>query len=439
MYGDRSSAPESAEQRPDSSTIPVHTFLVSPEQHRDKGKKRASDRSSCAMHPEQVLDTRTLPALMTPVEFTSPDGGRVGGSHSLETLYRSAAQPISPERPTPDIAIRSAQNFTPSTAPSSEAYNNTLKMNQSNESRPHPLSQQPKSLKRQRSPSPAPPRVPVPPGHPLSEPISQRDVSIKFIDRIKRNTASEPRYAPQDGRSEITDTLVALKPSKATHVPPRAATSMTTAPRQQNTLNVPCDEKDEPTHQPATYTRDFRQGAYTQQYHPKGKMPGYRQRAPLTHIHDSASSSSDFTQKTREHSHHRNTLPPMKTQFERRPNSSAPAGHDRWRWQRQYQRGKNRDDTRKNNCDEDWDTYEPHIMENRCFEDDPDGDGQRLVHGIYHIGPPLKPLDPPPTESIAQKQQLSVLRKQEAEEYPVADTYQEPLVKKDSNTSYSPC
>lgn len=50
------------------------------------------------------------------------------------------------------------------------------------------------------------------------------------------------------------------------------------------------------------------------------------------------------------------------------------------------------------------------------------------------MGPPLKPLDPPTTESIALKQQLYVLRKQEAEEYPVADTYQVPLVTQDSNT-----
>ncbi len=75
-------------------------------------------------------------------------------------------------------------------------------------------------------------------------------------------------------------------------------------------------------------------------------------------------------------------------------------------------------------------------MENRRYEDDPDGDEPRLVHGTSHMGPPLKPFDDPLAESIAQKQQLIVLRKQEAEEYPVADTYQEPLVTNNSNTSF---
>ena len=423
MYGDRSSAPELPEQRPDSLTIPAHTFLVSPEQHRGKGKKRASDRSSCAMHSEQVLDTRALPALRTLIEFTPPDGGRVGGSPSLETLYRPAAQPVSLERTSLDIATRRAQNSTPSTALFSEADNNTYEVDQLDESRPHPLLQRPKSLKRRRSPSPAPPRAPVPVGHPLSAPISQHDVSIESIDRTKRYATSEPRYAPQNERSERANTLVSLKPSKATHVLPRAATGVTTAPRQQNTLSVPHDQRAEPTYQPASSTRVFRQEAYIQQHHPEGKVPAYHQRAPLAHTHDSASSSSNSTQKTREHWHHQNTLPPMKTHFERRLNSSAHAGHDRWRWQRQYHWGKSHNDTRESNCDKNGDTYEPHIMENRCFEDDPDGGGQRLVHGTNHLGPPLKPLDDPLTESIAQKQQLSVLRNQEAEDYPVADTY----------------
>ena len=62
-------------------------------------------------------------------------------------------------------------------------------------------------------------------------------------------------------------------------------------------------------------------------------------------------------------------------------------------------------------------------MENRHLEDDPDGGEKIPVHGTSHMGPPLKPLDPPATEIIAQKQQLYMLRKQEAEEYPVADTY----------------
>ena len=62
-------------------------------------------------------------------------------------------------------------------------------------------------------------------------------------------------------------------------------------------------------------------------------------------------------------------------------------------------------------------------MENRNLEVDPDGGEPIPMHWTSHMGPPLKPLDPPPTEIIAQKQQLYVLRKQEAEEYPVADIY----------------
>ena len=268
------------------------------------------------MHPEQVLDTRALPARMTLTAFTPPDGRRVGGSPSLETLYGSAAEPISSERTTLDVAIRSAQNSTPSTAPFPEAHNDAPRINQSEESRPHPLPQQ-----------------------------------------------------------------------------------------------------------PASYTRVFQQGAYMQQDHPEGKMSAYRQLAPLAHTHESAN-SGDPTQTIYEHWHHGNTLPPITTQFERGQNSSTPTGYDRWRWQRQYHRGRIHDNTREHKCDKNCDTYESHIMENRHFEDDPDGDGRRLVHGTSHMGPPLKPLDPPPTESIAQKQQLNVLRKQEAEEYPVADTYQ---------------
>ena len=286
---------------------------------------------------------------MTPNEFTPPNDGRVGGSPSLETLYRSTTQPVPLERTTLDAATRRGPNTTPSTAPFPEAHNDPPRLRQSDESRPHPLPQQ---------------------------------FNL-----------------------------------------PRAATGVTTAPRQQNTVNVLCDHRGEPTHQPASYTRIFRQGAYVQQDYPEGKMPGYRRLAPLAHTHDSAS-SGDSTQTTYEHSHHPYTLPPIKTQFERRQNSSTPTGYDRWRWQRQYHRGRIHDNTREHNCDKNCDTYESHIMENRRLEDDPEGDRRRLVHGTSHMGPPLKPLDPPPTESIAQKQQLYVLRRQEAEEYPVVDTYQ---------------
>lgn len=267
------------------------------------------------MHPEQVLDTRALPARTTLMASTPRAGGRVGGSPSLETLYGSAAEPISSERTTFDVAIRRAQTSTPG-----------------------------------------------------------------------------------------------------------PATGATSAPRQQNTLNVLCDQRGGPTHQPASNTQDFRQGAYIQQDHPGDRMPGYRQLAPLAHTHNSAS-SGDPTQTTYEHWHHGNTLPPIKTQLERRQNSSTPTGHDRWRGQRQYHRSKILNDTREHFCDKDCDTYESHIMENRHLEDDPDGGEKIPVHGTSHMGPPLKPLDPPATEIIAQKQQLYMLRKQEAEEYPVADTY----------------
>lgn len=386
------------------------------------------------MHLEKVLNTKTLPARVTLNEFTPSDGGRVGGSPSLGTLHGSAAQPISSHRTALDVATHSARKSTPSIAPCPEAHNNTPEFYQSIEPRSHLPPQQPKSLKRQRSLSPAPPGIAVLPGHPLSEPIFERSESGESIDRTKKYARLEPRYALRDERSEGADNFVALKPSEATHVPLRAATGVTSAPRQQNALDILCDQRGETTHQPASYPNDFRQGAYVQQDRPEDKVPEYPQQSSLAHTHDSDSSSRDSTQATRGHWNHPNTLPPIKTLFERRQNFSTPIGYDRWRWQRQYHHGRNYDNAREHSSVNDYGTYEPHIMENRRFVYEPDGGGRTLVHGTSPMGPPLKPLDPPTTESIALKQQLYVLRKQEAEEYPVADTYQVPLVTQDSNT-----
>ena len=72
-------------------------------------------------------------------------------------------------------------------------------------------------------------------------------------------------------------------------------------------------------------------------------------------------------------------------------------------------------------------------MESRRFIYEWNGEGT-LVHETSPMGPPLKPFDPPIIESIALRQQLYVLRKQEADAYPVADAYQVPLGTKDSNT-----
>ena len=167
-------------------------------------------------------------------------------------------------------------------------------------------------------------------------------------------------------------------------------------------------------------------------------MPGFRLPAPLAHTHNSAG-SVDPTQPIHEHWHHGNTLPPIETHFEQRENSSIPTGHDRWRGQRQYHRGRLDDNTSEHSCDKNCDTYESHINENRHLEPDPDGGKPIPVHGTSHIGPPLKPLDPPAAELIAQHQQLYLLRQQEAAEYPVAYTYLESLVTKDNNISFSSC
>ena len=386
------------------------------------------------MHLAQLLNTKALPARGSLNEFTPPDGGRVGGSPSLGTLYGSAAQPISSQRTTLDVATHSAQNSTPSTAPFSEAHNYTLAFNQSIESRSHPLPQQPKSLKRQRSLSPAPPGIPVLPGHTPSEPISQGGGSTESIDRTKKYAKLDSRYAPRDERSETADNLMALKRSEARHVPLRAATGVTSAPRQQNILNALCDQRGEKVQQPASYPRDFRQGAYIQQDRTEDKTPGFSQPSPLAHTHDSASSNSrDSIQATGGHWDHPNTLPPITTLFELRQSSSTPIGYDPWRWQRQYHHGRNHDNTREHSPVKYYGTYEPHIMENRRFVYEPDGEPTQ-VHGAPHMGPPLKPFDPPTTESIALLQQLYVLRKQEAEEYPVADTYQVPLVTNENTT-----
>ena len=383
------------------------------------------------MHLDQVLNPNALPARVSQNEFTPPHSGRIGGSPSLETLYGSVAQPSSSQRTSLDVATRSAQSSRSNTAPFSEAHNHTPRFNQSIESRSHPLPQQPKSLKRQRSLSPAPPGIPVLPGHRPSEPISQGGVSTESIDRTKRYAKLDSRYAPRDERSETDDNLMALKRSEARHVPLRAATGVTSAPRQQNTLNALCDQRGETVQQPASYPRDFRQGAYIQQDRTEDKIPGFSQQSPLAHTHDSASSSSrDTIQATGGHWDHPNTLPPIRTRFELRQNSSTPIRYDRWRWQRQYHHGRNHDNTREQNY---YGTYEPHIMENRRFVYEPDGE-RTLVHETSPTGPPLKPFDPPTTESIALSQQLYVLRKQEAEEYPVADTYQVPLVTNGNTT-----
>ena len=372
-------------------------------------------------------------------KITPPDGGRVGGSPSLGTLYGSAAQPSSSQRTPLDVASRSAQNSATSTSPFSETHNNYHGFNQSIESQSHPLPQQPKSLKRQRSLSPAPPGIPVLPRHPLSEPTSQRGVSTESIDRTKRYAKLEPRYAPRDERSERADNPVALKLSEVKIAPIRVATSVTNAPRQQDTLEVLCDQRGETIHQPASSPKDFRQGAYIQQDRLEDKIPEFPQQRPLAHTLDSDSSSKDSTQATRGHWDHPNTLPPIKTLFEWRQNFSTPIRYDRWRWQRQYHHSRNQDITHEHSSVNDYGTYEPHIMESRRFVYGPDGGGRTLVHGPFSMGPPLKPLDSPTTGSIALKQQLYVLRKQEAEEYPVADTYQMPLVTKGSNTSMQSC
>ena len=375
------------------------------------------------MHLDQLLNTKALPARGTLNEFTPPDGGWVGSLPSLGTLYGSAAQTSSSQRTTHDVAARSAQNSAPSTAPFSEAHNYTPGSNQSIESRTHPLPQQAKSLKRRRSLSPAPPEIPVLPGHPLGEPISQRCVSTESSIRTNRYARLEPRSAPRDERSETAENLVALKRSEARHVPLRAATGVTSAPRQQNTLNALCDHRGETVQQPASYPRDFLQGAYIQQDRPEDKIPGFSQQSPLTHTHDAASSSRDLTQATDGHRDHPNTLSPIKTLFEVRQSFSTPIGYDPWRWQRQYHHGRNHDNTREHSSVNYYGTYEPHIMENRRCVYEPDSGQPILVHGTSPMGPPLKPFDPPITESLALSQQLYVLRKQEAEEYPVADIY----------------
>ena len=205
------------------------------------------------------------------------------------------------------------------------------------------------------------------------------------------------------------------------------ATGATTPPRQQTTLNVHRDQRGGPTHQPAFNTRDFPQGAYIQQDHAEGMMPEVRLPAPLAHTHNSAG-SVDPTQPVYEHWHHGNTLPPIRTLFEHRERSSTPPGHDRWRgptghdrWrgQRQYHRGRLDDNTSEHSCDKNCDTYESHIWENRHLVVDLDSGKKIPVHGTSHIGPPLKPLDPPAAELVAQHQQLYLLRQEEAGEYPV--------------------
>ena len=366
------------------------------------------------MHLEQLLNTKELPARLTLDESTPPVGGQVGGSPSLGTPYGSTAQPISSQRTALDVATHSAQNSTPSIAPFLEAHNNTHGFNQSIESRSHPLPQQPKSLKRRRSLSLAPPGIPVLPAlpaHPPREPIFQGGVSRESIDRTKRYPELKPRYAPRDERSETADNVVALKRSEARHVPLRAATGVTSAPRQQDTLDVLRDQRSETIHQLASYPGDFRQGAYIQQNHPGDNMPGYPQQSPLAHAHDSTNSIRDSAQATDGHWDHRNTLPPIRTLFEWRQTFSTPIGYDPWRRQRQY-----------HHHDKSYGTYVPHIMENRRYVYEADGGEPTLVHGTSPTGPPLKPFDPPTTERIALNQQLYVLRKQE-EEYPIADTY----------------
>ena len=255
-----------------------------------------------------MLDTRVLPAFTTLIASIPPAGEQVGGSPSLEIPYGSAAEPFLSERTTLDVAMRSVQTSTPSTA-----------------------------------------------------------------------------------------------------------TGVIIAPMQQNTLNVLHDQRGEPSHRPASNTRDFRQGAYMQQDHEEGRLPGFLQLPPLAHIYDSAG-RGDLTQTTYEHWHQGNTLPPIMTQFEQRQNSPIPLGHDRWRGQRQYLTG-------QYHTGRILDTYESHIMENRHTVPDPDGGRPIPVHGTSHMGPRLKPLDPPATELVAQKQQLYALRQQEAEEYPVAYTF----------------
>ena len=239
--------------------------------------------------------------------------------------------------------------------------------------------------------------------------------------RVGSSPSPETLYGSGAGTSSSERTTLDVAIGSAQAFTPSTATGATTAPRQQNTLNVLRDQRGEPTHQPASNTREFRQGAYIRQDHAEGMMPGSRLPAPLAHTYNSAGSVNP-TQPAYEHWHHGSTLPPIKTQLELRENSSTPTGHDRWRRQRQYHRSRLDENTGEHSCDKNCDTYESHFMENRHLEDDPDG-GERIpVHGTSHIGPPLKPLDPPATELIAQHQQLYLLRQQEAEEYPVAYT-----------------
>ena len=395
-----------------------------------------------------MLNTKEYPARPTLNRFTPPDGGRVGGSPSLGSLNGSAAQPGSSQRTALDIVTRRGQQSTPSIA---EAHDNTHEFDQSIESRSHPLPRQHKSLKRQRSPSPASSSIPVLPVHPLSEPTFQSGESRELIDRTKKYARLEPRFALQDERSEGANNMVALKHSEATHVPIRPATGATSAPRQQNTLEVQLHRRGETTYQPASFPGDFQQGAYVQQDRPEDRLPEYPQQSSLAHTHDSANSSRDSTQATFGHWHNTytlppinflppinllpptNTLPPMRTLSESRQYYSTPTGYDPWRWQQQYHHARNHDITHEHSCFNRYGTYEPHIMESRRFIYEWNGEGT-LVHETSPMGPPLKPFDPPIIESIALRQQLYVLRKQEADAYPVADTYQVPLVTKDSNT-----
>ena len=397
------------------------------------------------MDLEQVLNTKEFLARRTLNRFTPPDGGRVGGSPSLGPLNGPAAQPGSSHRTALDIITRRDQQSTPSITPYSEALDNTHELDQSIESRSHPLPQQHKSLKRQRSPPPTSSSISVLPVHPLSEPIVQSDEPRESIGRTKKYARLEPRYALRDERSEGANNMMALKLSEATHVYPKAATGVTSAPSQQNNLEVQLHQRGETIHQPASFPGDFRQGAYVQQDRPEDKLPEYRQQSSLAHTHDSASSSRDSTQATLGHWDNAytlppinilppiNPLPPIRTLSESRQYYSTPTGYDPWRWQQHYHHGRNHDITHEHSCVNKYGTYEPHIMESRRFIYEPNGE-RTLVHETSPMGPPLKPFDPPIIESIALRQQLYVLRKQEADAYPVADIYQVPLGTKDSNT-----
>ena len=389
------------------------------------------------MDLEQVLNTKEYPARPTPNRITPPNGGRVGGCLSLGPLNGSATQPGSSQRTALDVVTRIGQQSTPSIA---EAHDNTHAFDQSIESQSHALPQQHKSLKRQRSPSSASSGVPVLRVHPLSEPVFQSCESRESIDRTRRYARLGPRYALQDERSEGANNMVALKHSEATHAPIRPATGATSAPKQQNALEVQPRRRGETIYQPVSFPRDFQQGAYVQQDRQEDKLPEYPQQSSLAHTHDSASSSIDSTQATVGHRHNTHTLPPInflpftntlppdnnlppiKTLSKSRQYYSTPTGYDPWRWKQQYHHGRNHDISHEHSCVNRYGTYEPHIMESRRFMYDPHGVGT-LVHEISPMGPPLKPFDPPIIESIALRQQLYVLRKQEADAYPVADTY----------------